>query len=273
MDIEKYKKLKESQIQRQKIIAEKYQQMAAREDPNSSRFEAFQKDADNTLRMMNINERELSFIRPENPEDIKERRRIMSTYAETIAQTISDDHPVFFHGVKSLAYLESILSSGHLGDVDGSSHGMVDVTGRNSIKTTLDEFVGIHESFIKAYPFLPASCMFVLEPKDDQEKTKALIGGVASVTPVDFVQNPEQLVAIVSTTENQDYIKDLCQKYGVATDKVCTFDSFIERMQRENEKTPRRITHSLTDICKEGHEKQEMCLQVIQAKRADNLRK
>lgn len=178
-------------------------------------------------KLIQFHQSELSMVRPEKPEDMKERRRILTTYMEKIKQVFSDEPPVLFHGIKSLTYLEPILSSGHLGDVDGSSHGHVDVTGRDTFKITLDEFLGVHQS----YPsFLPAGCLLVIAPKDKNEET------AGSIPPFDFKKNPERIIAMVSTTENQEYIKNLCRKYGMATDKVFTFDAFIEKVQGAKKK-------------------------------------
>ena len=70
---------------------------------------------DGYLRQLNHLSEELSFARPDTPADTEERRRILETYADTIRNTITDENPLWFHGVRHLASLEKILSSGHLG--------------------------------------------------------------------------------------------------------------------------------------------------------------
>ncbi|MBP5534873.1 MAG: hypothetical protein J6Y03_05155 [Alphaproteobacteria bacterium] len=235
MDYERFVEIRSSSIEKyqNKISKAKEKRDLFEKENAEGKVEAINRLIEMHQQTIQRFQAELNFCRPEKPADIAERRRIYKNYAKTISQTISEENPVFFHGVKSLAFLEPILSSGHLGDVEGSSQGMVDVTGRNSIQTTLDEFVGIQESFIKSFPFLPAGCIFVIAPQNEEEKLKAQKGDVTMLPPVDFSKDPKRLVAIVSTSENQDYIKGLCKKYGVSMDKVCTFDAYVEKFQKE----------------------------------------
>lgn len=256
MDYEEYKESRLSLIENlQTSIKERLHRKAQFEAQNDERKA---RGMDGTIKSLQSRvtryQEEMSLSRPEKQEDIAERKRIQDTYAKEIASSIPEDKPVFFHGVKSLTSLEAILASGHLGYLEDettssfTSPGSVDVTTRNNIETSLN-FMGLETYASNA--FIPAGCMFVIAPKDEDEKAYAMEcpGTEHHIETVYFAQNPERLVAIVSTTENQEYIKKMVEKYGISPDKVCTFDGFIERMQNENGKVAGSLKKSLSEIC------------------------
>ena len=191
------------------------------------------------LRQIKHLNEELQFARPETAVDTEERRRILKTYANTIRNTVTDEHPLWFHGVKDLASLEKILASGHLGYLEDeesrsqTSPGTVDVTSKYSIDTTIEGFTGLSSNY------LPAGCIFVLLPKDaDEVQQTRKFDSEQSIETVDFNKNPDRVYSIVSTTENLAYISNLVNKYGLNKNKVHSFDSFIEKYKidfRKNE--------------------------------------
>ena len=176
----------------------------------------------------------LRFARPETTADTEERGRILKTYANTIRNTVTDEHPLWFHGVKDLASLEKILASGHLGyreDEESRSQtspGTLDVTSRYSIDTTIEGFTGLSSNY------LPAGCIFVLLPKDaDEIQMTKKSGSEQHIETVDFNENPDRVYSIISTTENLPYISNLVKKYGLNEKKVHSFDSFIEKYRTD----------------------------------------
>ncbi|MBQ8630274.1 MAG: hypothetical protein IJ479_00975 [Alphaproteobacteria bacterium] len=189
---------------------------------------------DGYLRQMNYLSEELSFARPDTPADTEERKRILGTYADTIRNTVTDEHPLWFHGVRHIASLEKILNSGHLGYLEEeesrslTSPGTVDVTSKYSVDTTIKGFCGLSSNY------LPAGCIFVLTPKDaDERRLTQDSGSEQNIKTVDFAENPDRLYAIVSTTENLDYITGLAGKYGLSKEKIHSFDSFIEKYKED----------------------------------------
>ena len=268
MDYEEYKKSRLSSIENYQTIIEEIKRRKAQFEAQNEERKAREMEC-NIKSLEEVVKRyqdELSISRPEKPADIAERKRIRETYAKEIAQSVSDDRPVFFHGVKSLISLEAILSSGHLGYLADertssfTSPGSVDVTTKDSIETSLN-FMGLE--MYGNYPFIPAGCMFVIAPKDEDEKAYAMeyTGSEHHIETVMFAQNPERLVAIVSTTENQEYIKKMAEKYGFPPEKVCTFDGFIERMKNEKEKTAGSLRKSLSEMEKSQQTLQQNAFQ------------
>ena len=71
------------------------------------------------------------------------------------------------------------------------------------------------------------------------------------------------MLAIVSTTENQEYIRNLAQKYGVSTDKVCTFDDFIERVQKAHQNIPQSQKRSMREALAQKKDSQMPRRQVV----------
>ena len=201
------------------------------------------------LRQIKYLNEELQFARPETAVDIEERRRILKTYANTIRNTVTDEHPLWFHGVKNLASLEKILASGHLGYLEDeeskslTTPGTVDVTSKYSIDTTIEGFTGLSSNY------LPAGCIFVLFPKDADEVQKTQkFDSEQSIETVDFHKNPDRVYSIISTTENLSYISNLVNKYGLNENKVHSFDSFIEKYKADfkEHKNINLINHCLT---------------------------
>lgn len=186
------------------------------------------------LRKINHLNEELKFSRPDTQSDIDERKMVLNNYANTIKKTITDDHPLWFHGVNKLATLEKILISGNLGYADDDETrsltppGTLDVTSKDSIDTTIKGFTGLSSEY------LPAGCIFVLHPKDaDEAKLTQASGSEQNIKTVDFNKNPERLYAIVSTTENLNYISDLVARHGLNKNIVQSFDSFIKKYKAD----------------------------------------
>jgi hypothetical protein len=133
------------------------------------------------------------------------------------------------------------LASGHLGflpdeDILSSVPPGLDVTTADCLETTINGFVGLgHSGFSR---FLPAGCLFVIRPQNDEEREYAIekTGKTTELhlEAVNFKTEPDRLVAIVSTTENQKRISELAQKYGLDPSKVYTFDGFIEHLSKQN---------------------------------------
>ena len=189
---------------------------------------------DEYLRQINHLSEELSFTRPDTPADKEERKRTLKTYADTIRNTVTDEHPLWFHGIRHIASLEKILTSGYLGYLEEeesrslTSPGTVDVTSKYSVDTTIENFCGLSSNY------LPAGCIFVLTPKNaDETRLTQASDSEQNIKTVYFAKNPDRLYAIVSTTENIDYITGLAEKYGLSKEKIHSFDSFIEKYKED----------------------------------------
>ena len=244
MDFESFTKLRQDGITRAQINRERYHilyEQAVRENARENKIESYQKQEQNAAETAAFLQAELEIARPEIPADIEERGRIRGTYPDLIKNNVSEDNPLYFHGVRSFVTLEDILSSGRLGyleNAETSSHttpGQVDVTTANSVATSIEGFVGLSCDGVNK--FLPAGCLIAVAPKDEQEKAYAKQGGTEHhISTVDFKENPDRIVAIISTTENKNRLTMLAEKYGIDLGKIHTFDSFIEHLSQAKSK-------------------------------------
>ena len=181
-------------------------------------------------------ERLKSFLRPPIESDIEERKKIQHTYHDVL-NGCCDYLPLWFHGVPDIVTIEDILKSGHLGYLPAEKSksftpsGSVDVTVKDSLFISLEAFTGLSTSGKEKC--LPAGCLFAIAPKDEKELTrlKQNNGSEDNIETVYFSQHPERLVAIISTKENQSYLKKLANEVGIDVSKICTFDEFAQKVQ------------------------------------------
>ena len=242
-DFERFIEIKKSLLNEQQGNAKKFHEryeQAVQSNARESRIESFFNQEQNALRLVKQFQTQLGLARPDSQADIEERKRIMNTYPHLLRKHVSENNPLFFHGMRDLASLEQVLSSGHLGYLLGettrsfTSPGTVDVTTADSVETSIQGFTGLNYGGYDR--FLPAGCLVVISPKDDAEREYAITrkGSEHNIETVDFKSDPNRIVAIVSTTENKERISELAQRYHIDPEKVYTFDGFIEHLSKQN---------------------------------------
>ena len=77
---------------------------------------------------------------------------------------------------------------------------------------------------------LPAGCIFVLHPKNEQEVESSeclLIGNV------NFKENPDRLFAIITTPENVELVKEWGRASNVDSNKVHDYENFKNLFDRD----------------------------------------
>lgn len=240
---ESFVRFKKKQITRAQESSQRYGNLHYQSLQNNDRenkVSSYKKLALNAQKQAQFFQAELDIARPEIPSDIEERLRIMRTYPKLISKNVPDEEPLFFHGVNSIVKLEDILASGHIGYLENeetrsfTAPGMIDVTTKDSIITSINGFVGLNCSGPDRY--LPAGCLIVIAPKDDSERAYANqnTGSEHSIPTVDFEKNPNRIVSIVSTAENRDRILELSARYHIDPSKIHTFDSFIDYLSQRH---------------------------------------
>ncbi len=85
--------------------------------------------------------------------------------------------------------------------------------------------------------FLPYGAIFVFLPLDN-EIERVFNTGMSSevsqgISGVNFRQNPERLVGIITTLENKNRIQQWCSKYQIDSNKVFTHMEFINKCQND----------------------------------------
>lgn len=187
-------------------------------------------------KVLNINKYYIEFMRMPIEEDMLLRKKILEEYHDEIRKTISSELAIVFHGTSNIGIVREIIKSHGLtnpierGEDFSSFASAIDVTSKSDIRVTC-EFAEPN------YPWLPYGAIFAFLAKAEEEDKvintngSEVYGGVDSV---DFFKEPDRLVAIISTDENIDKIKQWCESYDLNKDKVFTHDEFLKTIEHFN---------------------------------------
>ena len=173
----------------------------------------------------------LDNIREPKEIDMMERIDIRNSFAEEVSKVMPDDVPVLFHGSKMIGIVEDIIRSGGL--LSPKDRHMeylsfttgIDVTTKNDISTTL-EFADTSEPFV--FPYGAIFAFYAAEEDYDRvlsNKGSLLAGAVHFVS---FREEPERLLAIITTSENIERLKKVATESGIDENKIITHQEFLD---------------------------------------------
>lgn len=190
----------------------------------------------------------LKYVRPHDEEDMKNRRELLTKFRDAVRDLYPDGYPIAFHGCCDLGRIEKILKSGGLltpeeRGVDFESFATgIDVTYKVDIGVTC-EFA---EPEVRGEKHMPYGAIFAVRPKEDEienvvgTKGREVMNGIGSVK---FREEPDRLIAIITTKESAETIKNWCRQYGIDESKVQTHKQFLEKQAEElNEQEDDRNT-------------------------------
>ena len=174
-------------------------------------------------------------MRPTSEEDIAYRQRVTSELPAKILKNCPPELPLRFHGAPIFTSQEIIASKGLSSSVDRigieTSYdvaGQVSVTVPETIQTTLDSYTGLIEGGYE----VPAGCVFVVLPesKEDADAGRSMLMG-----NIDFETQPEQLFAIMASSENVEQVKQWAKDAGLDPSKVKEFFEFADSLSELKE--------------------------------------
>ena len=179
---------------------------------------------------------EYSIMREPIPDDISYRARQHEEFAKKVAEKLPEDSPLCFHGTGILG-AKGIISSGgiqssadRLGyQTSWDAEGQISITTRHTLDTTVKGYTNLEK-----YDF-PAGCIFVMLPKAGEKLDKAS----TTMDSIDFTQNPERLVSVITTPENIERVAGWMQEANLPAERVTDFDSFIEQLPSISEELSR----------------------------------
>ncbi len=173
----------------------------------------------------------LRFLRPANDADIAYRQRQSNDFADKVSELVPDDLPLRFHGTPIYG-AEKIIASGEIVSfqdrlgVNSSQDDAVQIyiTSKDSLYITSQGFADLTPNFN-----LPAGCIFVVTPKDlaDEEA-----GRFMHMSNVYFKDDPDRLVAVISTPENIPSLQTWLSQGGLSPSKAIDFDGFVRDIDR-----------------------------------------
>ena len=175
---------------------------------------------------------DMKYMRPNTREDIAERQEMYANFAKDVARL--DPHGILDLRVHAttLATTEEILKSGGLISSVDRADGFIESTNlSNEISVgKIDEIQYSVDFWMDSGAYSeskPCGCMFIVQPQTKEEAN--MISG-RQMHNVYFGEHPEQLKAIVTTSENIEKVQQWCRENGVNEDVVYTFDMFPQMM-------------------------------------------
>ena len=174
------------------------------------------------------------YVREPTLEDYAYRHDQYANFAKTIQQFVSEDELLCFHGT-NIAASKHIFESGTISSgasrlgyhTSFDAKGAISVTNINMVDTSVQSYMNLIDDM-----YLPAGCLFVIKAKNTEEYESCICR--MSIKDVDFKNNPDRLVAVITTPENIGLVNTWAQKGGVDTSKVMTFESFIKNSQQSH---------------------------------------
>lgn len=249
IDFESKKKLVYTQIEnaKQRVETQEKRIEQIKLDQNKLYLlETFQNYLNDAKRNLRTFQSTYEYMRPNNQEDVEKRIKILKDFASAVNESIPDNVPLVFHGTKNIGTILQIIKTGGLltPEQKGESHtsfaSQIDVAYKNDIRVSC-EFAepGILDSY------LPYGAIFVFTPRDEEKdnvvrtKGSEVMGGVDGVK---FVDEPDRLFSIITTTENKQRIEEWCEEYGWPIGKVTTHEEFIEKCKSIYQVSDKKIT-------------------------------
>lgn len=176
---------------------------------------------------------QVSFLRRPIQKDIDYRLKQREQYHQRLANVLSHDEMLCFHGTTLIA-AKNILVSGEISsgaDRFGKSTsfdppGKISVTNKDTAETSIGMYMRLNDNYC-----YPAGCLFVVSAKDKEEYDNLSSGWM--IKNVNFRENPDRLVAVITTPENLERVSGWARDGKVDEAKVMDFDKFINNYQQQ----------------------------------------
>lgn len=181
-------------------------------------------------------EEESCLLRKPNKQDIEYRLNQRDQFPKKLANVLSHDDMLCFHGTTIFGAKNILLSNtissgadrfGRSTSFDGP--GEISVTNKDTVETSVGIYMKLNDNYC-----YPAGCLFVIKAKDKDEYDKMPVKW--TIKNVDFKENPERLVAVVTTPENIERVSAWAKDSEINTDKIMDFDTFIKIHQKQKNK-------------------------------------
>ena len=179
-------------------------------------------------------ELEEQFIRPNRKEEIEDRERIADTFGNNLLEILGSESNLRFHGTP-IYYAKQIIESGGISSTADRYDGYIrstDLPGTFSASTinTLSRSINFFTDFGSYIRCLPCGVLFVLREQEGDYELR----GESSMQNINFKEKPDNLVAIVCTDEVKNKVISWCNHNEIDSNKVFTYDGFIEYARNNN---------------------------------------
>ena len=223
-----YRRMQEEKIQsRIDVLKAKLSETAE----GSRAFEAYsQQIRDNERNLMQIKSC-IEFMRPAIKEDSESRMRIQEEFPKIVKELFPDGFPIVFHGTSNIGTVREILYSGGL--LTPEQRGVSMTSFASAIDVTYKDNIRVSCEFADAGTYMPYGAIFAFMPQEDEIENVVKTAGssevAGGVNGVNFREEPERLLAIITTPENYQRVVEWCNKAGIDPEKVLTHKMFINK--------------------------------------------
>lgn len=182
-------------------------------------------------RRINELENQLSYMRDDIPEDLEERKKICQSFSKQVAEIIPDGIPMVFHGNNDIAAIYEILKTGGLKTPEERGVDFKSFAVQIAVANKYDIHVPVEFADPGIDSARPYGAIFVFYPKKDEiykgleNFGSEVPGGVQSI---DFKEDDDRFVGIITTEENKERIQKWLQEFGMDYKKIFTHLEFIE---------------------------------------------
>lgn len=220
-------------LENQKNSLAKYKTMydEAIKSNETRKAEAYGSRIEKIKRRINELENQLSYMREDIPEDLEERKRIRQSFSKQVAEIIPDDIPMVFHGNNDIAAIYEILKTGGLKTPEERGVDFKSFAVQIAVANKYDIHVPVEFADPGIDSARPYGAIFAFYPKKDEiykgleNFGSEVPGGVQSI---DFKEDDDRFVGIITTEENKERIQKWLQEFGMDYKKIFTHLEFIE---------------------------------------------
>ena len=220
-------------LESQKNSLTKYKTMydEAIKSNETRKAEAYGSRVEKIKRRINELENQLSYMREDIPEDLEERKRIRQSFSKQVAEIIPDGIPMVFHGNNDIAAIYEILKTGGLKTPEERGVDFKSFAIQIAVANKYDIHVPVEFADPGIDSARPYGAIFAFYPKEDEiykgleNFGSEVPGGVQSI---DFKEDDDRFVGIITTEENKERIQKWLQEFGMDYKKIFTHLEFIE---------------------------------------------
>ena len=220
-------------LESQKNSLTKYKTMydEAIKNNETRKAEAYGSRVEKIKRRINELENQLSYMREDIPEDLEERKRIRQSFSKQVAEIIPDGIPMVFHGNNDIAAIYEILKTGGLKTPEERGVDFKSFAIQIAVANKYDIHVPVEFADPGIDSARPYGAIFAFYPKKDEiykgleNFGSEVPGGVQSI---DFKEDDDRFVGIITTEENKERIQKWLQEFGMDYKKIFTHLEFIE---------------------------------------------
>ncbi|MBQ8522418.1 MAG: hypothetical protein IJ458_01995 [Clostridia bacterium] len=178
---------------------------------------------------------DISFKRLASKDDIKYRKIVQVTFEKRLKEVLEKDCTLCFHGTP-IWNAKEIIKSGNITsliDRIGPKENVIPNPGKISVSTINNLWFTIkYHADLFNYDY-PAGCVFVIQPKDEDEIKSSRENN--EINNIYFDKQPERLKAIITTPENINLVRSWIDESNLKINNqiVVDYDEFIINIKNE----------------------------------------